>query len=307
MRILALFLLLTACGRTPSSTGTDSVGDPVYYDAFRSGDATTDQATGAPGSHSTLVAYSGSVGDVDFTKNIAAPALQAGASLYFSLGECYSGGFLDDLTALGGTQSLLSSARHTETASYGFPAPSGVDVDYTDAFITALGDGHVEAEATARMTAALDPFGPNPDAARINETMGSEHQQYAAVGGGENLRPADHAQDGLAVLWAGLPAERDGVQMNLMIDRLIAMGFNPERIWLLYGSGELAADHAIIQTKVKGRAEPIHVAEASRDNLVQAFAQPSKFVFFYVGDHGGLDGESVAKNGFTPDPLLIWN
>lgn len=314
MKRLATIGLLVAfqagCGASSNRAGALSVEEDVFYELFTKGDATTDQATGAPSSFSTLIGYEGVVEDKDFAEAVAAPMLRAGASFFAALNQCYSGGFLNELTALGGNQSLFTSARHTETASYGYPAPEGVDVDSTDAFITALADGKVPGEMVARRTAALDPFGPNPDAARVDEPMGSEHNQYAMVGAGGSLKPADYAKSGIAVLWAGLPAERDGVQMSLMIDRLIAMGYAPERIWLLYGSGELQPSHEIAQTKI-ANARPINLLAATRDNLVDVFTRnfgegrPNPdFVFFYVGDHGGLDGTSVAKPGFVPDPLL---
>ena len=43
--------------------------------------------------------------------------------------------------------------------------------------------------------------------------MGSEHAQYFATGAGATLRPAQYAHTGLAILWAGQPATRDGTQI----------------------------------------------------------------------------------------------
>ena len=223
------------------------------------------------------------------------------------MGECFSGGFLDDLARLGGRQSTVTSARHTETASYGYEPPEGVNIDYTDAFIQGLADGHSTAEQTAAHTAAIDPFGPNPGTARGSEPIGSEHTQYFAAGGGAGLRPADFARTGIAVLWAGMPAERDGTQMNLMIERLVTMGYARDRIWLMYGGGTLAPEHEIARSQIKGVNDAVHTLGATRDNLVNLFhatfveksaASVPNFVFFYVGDHGGLDGEKVAKNNF---------
>lgn len=279
----------------------------IYYESFRAGDATTDQTAGAPGSHSSLVGYQGNVLDTDYAANVAKPALDAGASLYLVLNECFSGGFIDDLAKLGGTQSVLTSARHTETASYAYEAPSGVDLDSTDTFLIGLADGKTAAASTAATAVALNPFGPNPNAKRLGESVGSEHAQYFSTGGGDQLKPAEHAQKGLAVLWAGSPAERDGSQMNQMVDRLLAMGYQADRIWLLYGGGTVLESHPLA-SHLSGN-NPVHLQAATRENLLAIFSQAfgpqsaSKpdFVFFYAGDHGGLDARSVAKPGFTPD------
>ena len=325
LSVLGLVCVSIACGPMapvarlqPGAAGGNTIQpDPKFYELYRPGDPITDQATGAPGSHSSLVGTSeaedSDVRDDDFAANVAVPALRAGAGLYLSLGQCFSGGFFDELAPLHGTQSILTSARHSETASYGEEPPGGVDVDYTDAFIRALADGRVPAEQVAAETTALNPFGPNPAAARIGEQEGSEHAQYLALGDGANLRPAEHAQSGMAVLWAGMPAERDGVQMNLMIDHLVSMGFDRDHIWLLYGGGQADAAHPIVKSHILGQIKPIHLLAATRKQLFGLFSStfaskqgplPS-FVFLYVGDHGGLNAVKEAKLHFgLPDRLI---
>lgn len=298
-----------------TSQSVDFIGSEVYYELFRPGDAKTDQSAGAPGSHSNLVGHKGEVSDVQFAENVAMPALAAHASLYFVLNQCFSGGFINELANLGGTQSIFTAARHSETARYGLPAPGGVDLDSTDTFNIALADGRVPAATVAAESVALNPFGPNPNAKRINELLGSEHAQYFATGGGDQLKPADYADSGIAVLWAGAPAERDGIQMNHMIERLVAMGFSPEKIWLLYGGGIIERSHPIARAHFEGRSHPIHLQAATQKNLFAVFENnfsrknpsPPNFVFFYVGDHGGLNSLAVAKVGFTPDPLVAPN
>jgi hypothetical protein len=321
--ISAIALLACACGNNDGKSSTERVATataaetaPAYYEAFRAGDENTDQRTAGPDAHSSLVGADmpdSSVQDDDFAAHVAAPAIKAGARLFFSLGECFSGGFIDDLAPLGGTQSVLASARHTETASYGDETPQGVNIDFTDAFLRALGDGKTPGEQVARATAALDPFGPNPTAKRGEEEMGSEHAQYFATGGGDQLRPADHTKHGLAVLWAGLPAERDGAQMAQMIDQLVTMGFTRDRIWLFYGAGKAEPNHPIVTKHIAAKAQAIHLRSATRKQLVGLFdakfvshhGRTPDFVFFYVGDHGGLDGEAEAKGGFLGLDALV--
>jgi len=262
-----------------------------------------------------LVGFQANVSDTDFAANVAAPVLAAKASLYLVFNECFSGGLIDDLAKLGGTQSIFTAARHSETASYGHPAPDGVDLDATDTFLLALADGRVPAETVAEEAVALNPFGPNPDAKRISEPLGGEHAQYLALGGGDQLKPADHADKGIAVLWAGQPAARDGQQMKVMIDRLVGMGFEPDRIWLLYGGGTVVASHPLADAYLARTDHPIHLQAATRENLLAVFTNafgstnPSHpdFVFLYVGDHGGLDSRAEAKTGFTPDLLAAPN
>lgn len=310
---LTVLAVVGLCGAIPSQS-VDSI-EEAFYEIFKPGDPITDQSTGAPGSHSYLVGHAGDVPETQFTEKVATPALKARASLYMVFNQCFSGGFVDDLAKLGGTQFVFTAARHDESASYGAPAPNGVDLDSTDTFNIALADGHVWADTVAAQAVALNPFGPNPNAKRINEPMGSEHAQYHATGGGEQLKPAEHTERGMAVLWAGYPAERDGVQMNLMISRLMSMGFNPDRIWLLYGEGKVATSHPIAKTHFVGRDHPIHLQAATPENLFTIFARafsqknPSvpDFVFFYAGDHGGLNTRAVAKRGYTPDPLVAPN
>lgn len=320
-RLLGLLCLGSAtfgCGRAAHEAHIASLAaEPAFYDLYKPGDPVTDQASGASGAHSSLVGMDGgdtSIVDTDFAANVATPALKAGASLFFSLGECFSGGFLDDMAPLKGNQAIITSARHTETASYGFEPPEGVNIDFTDSFIKALGDGHVPAMTVAAQTAALDPFGPNPDAPRITESMGGEHTQYFATGSGADLTPADHAGTGMAVLWAGMPNDRDGAQMNLMIDHLVTMGFDRDRIWLMYGGGEADATHPVVRGQIINQANPIHLLSATREHLVDLFAATfapeaqaaaPDFVFLYVGDHGGLDGAATAKRNFGhPDRLV---
>ncbi len=290
-----------------------AIGSEIYYEVFKPGDTVTDQSTDS--SHSYLVGYEGQVPDTEFADKIAKTALAAHASLYMVFNQCFSGGFIDELSKLGGTQFIFTAARHSETASYGSPAPSGVDLDSTDTFNIALADGNVPASIVAAESVALNPFGPNPNAKRIGESMGSEHAQYLAIGGGDQLRPANFADRGIAILWAGHPAERDGKQMSLMIDRLISMGFNANKIWLFYGAGTIEASHPIAKTHFVGKAQPINLQAALPKNLFSVFensfneknSTPPEFVFFYVGDHGGLNFKEVAKTGFTPDPLVAPN
>lgn len=291
---------------------------PAYYEVYRPGDPTTDQNSGAPGSRSYLVgtyAAGSDVGDQDFADHVAKPALDAGARLFITLNQCYGGGFLDNVAPLGGDQFLFTAARHSETAAYGYGAPGGVDIDSTDAFLTALADGNVPAERVAANAVAMNPFGPNPNAARINERVGSEHAQYFASGTGADLRPALHARTGLAILWAGQPATRDGTQMKTMTDRLVDMGYTRDRIWFLYGDGLATADHPIVKSHIAGVSPAVNLRAATKKQLTQVIAEafaPSArtkpdFVFLYVGDHGGLNGKSVAKPGFEPDPFVAPN
>jgi len=290
----------------------------VFYETFRPGDPVVDQKVGSPGSHSYLVGTVGDEGvrDDEFGRAVALPALKAGASLFLSFGQCFSGGLIDELAPLGGNQFIITSARHSETASYGIPAPAGVDIDFTDAFILAMGDGHNAAESVAERTAAIDPFGPNPNAPRKSEPMGHEHTQYFAAGKGATLRPADFTKRGMAVLWAGMPAERDRVQMHLMIDRLVQMGYDRDRVWLLYADGKADISHPVVRDFIAGRDNPIHLLAATRRQLVGLFAQMFSesygdrpdFVFLYVGDHGGLNRLAVAKHFFDqPDMLIMPN
>jgi hypothetical protein len=305
--------------RSGRSVATIEQAPAAFFERYSPGDPTTDQQAGSPGSRSSLIGTyteGADVADDDFAMNVAAPALRAGARVLWAFGQCYSGGFVDDLARLGGDQSIYSSARHDETAAYGYGPPAGVDVDYTDAFLRALGDGNVPAERVAAAATALNPFGPNPEADRASERMGSEHAQYYATGTGAALAPARFAATGMAVLWAGQPAERDGVQMRLMIDRLVEMGYARDRIWFLYGGGVADEDHPVVRGHVANQAPPVNFRAATRKQLVSLFAQSfaadarqrPDFVFFYVGDHGGLNGAMVAKRHFgRPDPLVAPN
>lgn len=309
----------TACGSSPqvALNSTTSATDTKFYELYLHGDETTDQTAGAPGSHSSLVGteldQNSGMRDDRFATLVATPAIQGGAKLFFSLGECYSGGMIDDMAALGGDQSVLAAARHTETASYATEGSDGVNVDYTDAFISALADGKAGGEMVAAQTAAVDPFGPNPDAHRISEEMGSEHNQYFASGAGAQLEPAMYAGTGVAILWAGMPAVRDGNQMNLMIDRLLAMGYSPDRIWMLYGGGQAPVTHPVVRDHMVNQAQPVHFLAATQDHLAAlvsglfsgANGPKPDFVFFYAGDHGGLDDLNLAKTGYSgEDPLV---
>ncbi len=302
----AIFFIVSICSAIESE---------IFYELYHPNNANADQTAGAPGSHSNLVGYTGHITDTAFAEKVAKPALSAGAKIYMVLNQCFGGGFTDELAKLGGTQSILTAARHNETASYGYPAPDGVDIDSTDAFNIALGNGKIPAKTVATEAVALNPFGPNPNAKRVNETEGSEHAQYFFTGGGDQLKPADYTDKGIAVLWAGQPAERDGIQMNLMIDRLIEMGFSPDKIWLLYGGGKVDAAHPIARSHISGKSHPIHLQAATEKNLFALFTKNFKkrdastpdFVFLYVGDHGGVDEKSMAKTGYTPDLLVTPN
>lgn len=308
--------LAFGCSQEQTAAHSGAVSEtPVFYERFALGDPTTDQAAGAPGAHSTLIGTltdDADVRDEDFRTNIAAKALGAGAALYAVFNQCYSGGFLDDLARLGGTQSVMSAARHTETASYGYEAPSGVDLDSTDTFIRAMGDGTKSAEHVAREAVALNPFGPNPNAPRIDEEEGSEHAQYLSMNGGDHLRLKDMAAGGIAVLWAGQPAARDGAQMASMIERLVAMGYQRSHVYMLYAGGEADAEHPVVSMHMQREDDSVNLMAATRANLAmvfnQAFAKevtaPTS-VFLYVGDHGGLNEASEAKKGFPGhDPLV---
>jgi hypothetical protein len=288
-----------------------------YFEIWTAADPDTDQDSMVSGDHSGLVGWvavgaNGNVQD-DQLAGMAAPAVQRGTRFIWSFGQCFGGGMFDELVPLGGTQSGTAAARHDETAYY--PDPNGVGEDWVNFYVMSMVGGANTARAMAAAAAADDPFGTNPNAARITEVMSSEHPQYFSVGAGaDGLTLRQYRRTGIAILWSGQPKIYDRDQIVAALDALVAMGYARDRIFVFYGSGKLQAGHPIVQGHMANFNPPITLRAATRRALgglfmmklgAMARCRPD-FAFFLANDHGyntGVNnGNPVPRDGVPNDP-----
>jgi hypothetical protein len=295
------------------------------------GSIDTDPATpGIQPAHSGLSVWPGGgrISDEDL-KNMAAP-LAGCTEFVWAMGQCFSGGFIDDLNANAGTQSITTACRHKEKAYYEILPPAGNGKDWVFAYLDGIGAGNRTALAIATDAAANDPWGPNPAPvpARVaaGEVAGREHPQYfatAAAADGLKLTKmvgANQVGRGVAILYAGRPESnpanansRDRKAIADAVVKLKAIGFKGKQIYVFYGPGKVGAAHPL--NAHIGGADSITLRRANANNVgglfnTLAIGRKPEFVFWLSADHGWNDsvaaGADVAPGGGggggVPDP-----
>jgi hypothetical protein len=236
-------------------------------------------------------------------------------------GTCYSGGMIDELAKLGGLQFILAACRYDKGANRCIPAAKGGnETDFLRSYITGMGAGDKTALEMAVEAAKNDPFGPGEDPvpARKAEVKGSESPTYCSVKGekitkfglGSDLKLTRVVEGkregrGIAVLWAGDPQIECRDTFVRLVDKLTAIGFKKEQIYLFYKTGRPGVGHPL-----RARIPMDNCKAATKDDLEAFFDKwfdasknnPEQ-VFFFVGDHGNWNGpEDEACARVEPDP-----
>jgi hypothetical protein len=252
----------------------------------------TDQRVAVPVQHAGLVGRDGMatwVSDDDLARELSVHFGNAGHDVrlaaYFS--ECFGGGMIDDIVYRFGNHEdlcdvpfLLSSASRYDQVAY-YPLP-GID-DWGNALIAALAETG-NALGLAWNAALNDTFAPF-----------DEMPQYIARNGGENLDVGAERDRGIAILWSGRPARPDGEQIAGMIANLRdAQGWSCDRIFVMYGDGQLPANHPIQMERGACGAKQFVLSRAVKNQLVRllnaaflgGWNPKPEFVFFFANDHG---------------------
>lgn len=264
----------------------------------------TDQRVAVPVQHSGLVGRDGMatwVSDDDLARELSVHFGNAGHDVrlaaYFS--ECFGGGMIDDIVYRFGNHEdlcdvpfLLSSASRYDQVAY-YPLP-GID-DWGNALIAALAETG-NALGLAWNAALNDTFAPF-----------DEMPQYIARNGGENLDVGAERDRGIAILWSGRPARPDGEQIAGMIANLRdAQGWSCDRIFVMYGDGQLPANHPIQMERGACGAKQFVLSRAVKNQLVRllnaaflgGWNPKPEFVFFFANDHGY--STAVGNGAATP-------
>jgi hypothetical protein len=135
--------------------------------------------------------------------------------------------------------------------------------------------------------------------------------QYIARNGGENLDVGAERDVGIAILWSGRPAMPDAEQIAATIGNLRdAHDWPCDRIFVLYGDGQLPAGHPIQMQRPACGARQFVLSRAVKAQLVRllntaflgGWAQKPQFVFFFANDHGYstavANGAAIPREGY---------
>jgi hypothetical protein len=291
-------------------------GSPPPFTVWRRGDPATDQRAKAPRQSSGLVtierAPNDRLSDLRFSQIVAAhvdTALTMNPDSDFrfvgAFSECYGGGMFDELVSgfdnptLAGVPLLLTSAsRYDEVAYYPdamHPTDWGWGLHQT---LTGTGS----ALQLAIGAAELDDF-------RID---GSEHPQYIAVSGGDQIALADTTSR-IAILWSGRPKRIDREQIRDIILSLVGdHEIAPSRIYVFYGDGNLRANHELRQLQAALAmltGSQFDIRRANESELLKLFnaafnggwASPPRLVFFFANDHGYNTSMRATARAGGPD------
>lgn len=299
---LAASLLACACGGVDPGELTDrDLDDPwndpdigavemvpqVAYEPFdpakpeRNQDHPANRAPIIPGAPPTrpksgwsVYGFGPSVWDDDYAAWVA----MAGPNIEWVhfFGQCYGGGFLDDLAGAAGRHLATSASRHDECSHYPVGAPNP-KTNWTQALIASLVANVHRAQTLAADAAANDDYAkpPNP----------IEHPQYLdiAMGGALMINAFGNP---IAILQAGLPATWDRDFIAVIIGELMRRGFPANRIFVFYGDGSLPVGHPIRATGATIRAGTKAQVDQLMNDAFGVWANPPDQVFTYVGDHG---------------------
>jgi len=314
-----------------------------YYIRWQAGARNVDQSTEQVPQHSGLWSWKGTdnVRDDDFA-NIVKPYLARGAYFFYSFSQCFGGGMFDELSGLGGLQSGISASTYNQKARYpstgqvgGVFMYTGNGYDFTFAFLRSLLLPNLASERIAAFASANDPWGtnPNPFPPRKGETQNTETPVYfaqsAILAGLAFTEPAEQSaplapqQKPLALLWSGEPNQIDRDQTALMVRYLRLLGYPIDRIYVMYGQGQVAPNNPVaIAFANQFGALPNaafmadHLRMATKKQL-SAFLQskfpnpdPQKispaYVVFFANDHGFntafAGGAAVPRDGGSGVP-----
>ncbi len=274
-----------------------------------------DQSTVA-NQHSGLVTWTDTIDDETFAGEFDDAIDDGGAAyaqipLVFVFGECFGGGMIDDLNDLpiNNPISIVSASFFNQVALY--PLAGGNGNDFVWAYVHALANLiNPTAQTIAAQAATDDPFGwsPRPTPARNGETRGSETPEYYSWNNGDNtaiVRPANETN--AVILWAGRPKQVDDQQLAQMFLNLIARGYNPNNIVVLFASGAPANSPALVaamQNVYGGNMSHLRPAtQAALTNVLTTWAfpagvqNPPQYVFFMAVDHGCNNAFQVFAKG----------
>lgn len=226
-------------------------------------------------------------------------------SMKFVFGQCYGGGMIDDLAALGITCTLSAqSAARANEWSYG--DKGGGEEHYLRALARILEiSPTLPLREAARLARQQDPSGPNshwPEAEK-------EHPQYYASGPLTPTVSITGARSFHAVLLAGRPDGarhwNDLLRMYKLLTSTYGYTGANATINVLYGNG-----HWPTGVDNGGDAFPanpgIPISAATRSNLTNTLKAVGKRMnaneqfFFWSSDHGGMGVVPISTIPSTP-------
>ncbi|MCW5754956.1 MAG: hypothetical protein KIT24_09655 [Phycisphaeraceae bacterium] len=239
----------------------------------------------------------------DELANYAKPLAMAGVKMAYGFGQCFGGGMIQDLVALGGDISATSATKWSRPAYYRESTPPAAaapvrpglafaavannhNYDWVDSYIQANGGGanHLNAANDAWR---YDPFGTNPATNRgPNEMGGIEFGQFGqtAAGAAAGFNHGVAAANKFAILYSGKPNAIDGEQIVDAWNMLVGVyGYMPANIQVLYGAGvaPVGAPAAMVGQTVAATDVNMMIAYANLGGLT-AMDQ----LFFLANDHG---------------------
>ncbi|HTV65775.1 MAG TPA: hypothetical protein VMD98_09230 [Bryocella sp.] len=269
-----------------------------------------DQDSAKTGQHSGLVTFdfakNGPIQDTVFAASFQPLVQNKNISFVWVFSECYGGGMFDELNGLGGTQSGVSASAYFQEAYYQVLRPLGNGVNFSTAYIEGMRDVTTVAEPMASTAADNDPWGPskNPNPPRSpSEAQFAEQPIYFSTGAaGDALDLKDHAADGAVILWSGQPKlPLDSVEIRALVLQFVALGYNPQNIYVLFGKGTLSGRKDLVGEVVKTDLSTKQLRAATNKQLQKVINvingdDDIKFVFFFANDHGW-------NNVFAPNGL----
>ncbi len=244
------------------------------------------------------------------------PRVPAGVPILWALGQCYGGGFFDDLNELPNVQAGSSAARYRER-SWTSTAPNpatGNREDWVMRFIASIGNGTNPAREMFQYAGRNDPYGPaaNPTepARRVVEHAGLENPVYFTKAGDAlklNTAPGRPTAKAFAILWCGDARRSDDDAIVALVKKLHDNGWADNQMEILYKTSQarLGAIHPLKNiTDAAGVAIRPHIAPATYRNLQRLldlrFNNPIcdrnfRFLFFFVNDHGDTSDETKCE------------
>lgn len=332
LRAVVIVIITGACSRTANAQPFFDSWVPNGPLDQSSIDIDGNPDNGVQPAHSKLVGRPGVpaknwVSDTDLGgATMGGLAINNNAEIMWVFGQCYGGGFLDELNALGGKQVAGTAARHDETARYPlFCNAGGVRADWIDAYAHVFA-ANITALDMIDLASTDDPWGTNPGLAmpgacvdnmippyngpallgmRRGEAVNSEHPQFYTIGNGAAIKiELTLPQNRLAILWSGQPNWVDEGQIATMVDKLLAMNHLPSRIFILFRNGKVPPANiggriALNIGAGAGQVPAANVRVAEKCALEKVFndhygvGKPNpELLFFFANDHGANTGQN---------------
>ncbi|MGE0480811.1 MAG: hypothetical protein AB7Q17_10115 [Phycisphaerae bacterium] len=272
--------------------------------------------------HAALAAYNGDMPPIprlvttdEELAMLAMPFIDNDLPIEWGFACCFSGGFFDELNALGGTQTMTAACHFNRKARY--PSAGGNGKDWAWTFIDELPPILNSGRRRAFKAATNDPFGPwpCPNPPRINEPIGFEQPSYRSTNGIDALiseRILNGERVAVFIYAGGTPNRHDKEQAVAAVSRLVARGVPHNRIFVFYRQGKVAPAHPLrpfVNAGVDLRAAGKQPLVTVMNHLAQLAdgQRPQAILFLAIGHAANSDpalggGDATPREGGEDEP-----